>query len=85
MSEPAPATSCPFVHPQEQKDRVYSTVRSTSTSATVSNLKPSTAYVFQVRAFSEAGYGSFGPRLEITTKEEETGRWTSGQNRCDRL
>lgn len=59
---------------QDQKDRVYSTVRSRSTSATVNNLKPSTAYVFQIRAFTEAGYGTFGPRLEITTKEEATGR-----------
>lgn len=58
---------------QDQKDRVYSTVRSKSTSATVNNLKPSTAYVFQIRAFTEAGYGTYGPRLEITTKEEATG------------
>lgn len=63
-----------FRDTQEQKDRIYSTVRSKSTSATVNNLKPSTAYVFQIRAFTEAGYGTFGPRLEITTKEEETGR-----------
>uniref|UniRef100_A0A3Q4MPT1 receptor protein-tyrosine kinase n=1 Tax=Neolamprologus brichardi TaxID=32507 RepID=A0A3Q4MPT1_NEOBR len=40
--------------------------------STVNNLKPSTAYVFQIRAFTEAGYGTFGPRLEITTKEEAT-------------
>uniref|UniRef100_A0A669B801 Ephrin type-A receptor 7 n=2 Tax=Oreochromis TaxID=8139 RepID=A0A669B801_ORENI len=59
---------------KDQKDRIYSTVRSKSTSATVNNLKPSTAYVFQIRAFTEAGYGTFGPRLEITTKEEATGR-----------
>uniref|UniRef100_G3NSH5 receptor protein-tyrosine kinase n=1 Tax=Gasterosteus aculeatus aculeatus TaxID=481459 RepID=G3NSH5_GASAC len=58
---------------KDQKDRVYSTVRSKSTSATVNNLKPSTAYVFQIRAFTEAGYGTYGPRLEITTKEEATG------------
>uniref|UniRef100_A0A8C6MCJ2 Ephrin type-A receptor 7 n=1 Tax=Nothobranchius furzeri TaxID=105023 RepID=A0A8C6MCJ2_NOTFU len=58
---------------KDQKDRIYSTVRSKSTSATVNNLKPSTAYVFQIRAFTEAGYGTFGPRLEITTKEEATG------------
>lgn len=65
----------PFFSPvQDQKDRIYSTVRSKSTSATVNNLKPSTAYVFQIRAFTEAGYGTFGPRLEITTKEEATGR-----------
>uniref|UniRef100_A0A665W0H0 Ephrin type-A receptor 7 n=1 Tax=Echeneis naucrates TaxID=173247 RepID=A0A665W0H0_ECHNA len=55
-----------------EKNRIYSTVRSKSTSATVNNLKPSTAYVFQIRAFTEAGYGTYGPTLEITTKEEAT-------------
>ncbi|CAF96778.1 unnamed protein product, partial [Tetraodon nigroviridis] len=64
---------------KEQKDRIYSTVRSKSTSATVNNLKPSTAYVFQIRAFTEAGYGTFGPRLEITTKEEETAAIVSSE------
>uniref|UniRef100_A0A3B3WHX6 Fibronectin type-III domain-containing protein n=1 Tax=Poecilia mexicana TaxID=48701 RepID=A0A3B3WHX6_9TELE len=64
----------------DQKDRIYSTVRSRSTSAKVNNLKPSTAYVFQIRAFTEAGYGTFGPRLEITTKEEATAIVSSEQN-----
>uniref|UniRef100_A0AAY4BDT6 Ephrin type-A receptor 7 n=1 Tax=Denticeps clupeoides TaxID=299321 RepID=A0AAY4BDT6_9TELE len=58
--------------------RIYSTVKSKSTSATVNNLKPSTAYVFQIRAFTAAGYGTFGPRLEVTTKEEPSG--TAEQN-----
>uniref|UniRef100_A0AAY4BGF9 Ephrin type-A receptor 7 n=1 Tax=Denticeps clupeoides TaxID=299321 RepID=A0AAY4BGF9_9TELE len=58
---------------KDQKDRIYSTVKSKSTSATVNNLKPSTAYVFQIRAFTAAGYGTFGPRLEVTTKEEPSG------------
>uniref|UniRef100_A0A8C9TAB4 Ephrin type-A receptor 7 n=1 Tax=Scleropages formosus TaxID=113540 RepID=A0A8C9TAB4_SCLFO len=57
---------------KDQKDRIYSTVKSKSTSATVNNLKPSTAYVFQIRAFTAAGYGTYGPRLEVTTKEEAT-------------
>ncbi|XP_029965685.1 ephrin type-A receptor 7 isoform X2 [Salarias fasciatus] len=64
---------------KDQKDRIYSTVRSRSTSATVNNLKPSTAYVFQIRAFTEAGYGTFGPRLEITTKEEATAAIVSSE------
>ncbi|XP_060907266.1 ephrin type-A receptor 7 isoform X2 [Labrus mixtus] len=64
---------------KDQKDRIYSTVRSKSTSATVNNLKPSTAYVFQIRAFTEAGYGTFGPRLEITTKEETTAAIVSSE------
>ncbi|XP_051265834.1 ephrin type-A receptor 7 isoform X4 [Dicentrarchus labrax] len=64
---------------KDQKDRIYSTVRSKSTSATVNNLKPSTAYVFQIRAFTEAGYGTYGPRLEITTKEEATAAIVSSE------
>ncbi|XP_047429388.1 ephrin type-A receptor 7 isoform X7 [Mugil cephalus] len=64
---------------KDQKDRIYSTVRSRSTSATVSNLKPSTAYVFQIRALTEAGYGTYGPRLEITTKEEATAAIVSSE------
>uniref|UniRef100_A0A8B9KYF3 Ephrin type-A receptor 7 n=2 Tax=Astyanax mexicanus TaxID=7994 RepID=A0A8B9KYF3_ASTMX len=61
---------------KDQKDRIYSTVKSKSTSATVNNLKPSTAYVFQIRAFTAAGYGMFGPRLEVTTREESSGAAT---------
>nr|XP_019947150.1 PREDICTED: ephrin type-A receptor 7 [Paralichthys olivaceus] len=64
---------------KDQKDKIYSTVRSKSTSATVNNLKPSTAYVFQIRAFTQAGYGTFGPRLEITTKEEATAAIVSSE------
>ncbi|XP_074541804.1 ephrin type-A receptor 7 isoform X2 [Halichoeres trimaculatus] len=64
---------------KDQKDRIYSTVRSKSTSATVNNLKPSTAYVFQIRAFTEAGYGTYGPRVEITTKEEATAAIVSSE------
>uniref|UniRef100_A0A8C5NHQ5 receptor protein-tyrosine kinase n=1 Tax=Gouania willdenowi TaxID=441366 RepID=A0A8C5NHQ5_GOUWI len=54
-------------------------LRSKSTSATVNNLKPSTAYVFQIRAFTEAGYGTYCPRLEITTKEEATAAIVSSE------
>ncbi|RXN16268.1 ephrin type-A receptor 7 isoform X1 [Labeo rohita] len=61
---------------KDQKDRIYSTVKSKSTSATVNNLKPSTVYIFQIRAFTAAGYGTFGPRVEVTTKEESTGSAT---------
>lgn len=63
---------------KDQKDKI-STVRSKSTSATVNNLKPSTAYVFQIRAFTEAGYGTYGPRVEITTKEESAATVVSSE------
>uniref|UniRef100_A0A8C2IFD4 receptor protein-tyrosine kinase n=1 Tax=Cyprinus carpio TaxID=7962 RepID=A0A8C2IFD4_CYPCA len=64
---------------KDQKNRIYSTVKSKSTSATVNNLKPSTAYIFQIRAFTAAGYGTFGPRVEVTTKEESTGSVISSE------
>ncbi|XP_061609964.1 ephrin type-A receptor 7 isoform X3 [Phyllopteryx taeniolatus] len=64
---------------KDQKDQTYSTVRAKSTSATVNNLKPSTAYVFQIRALTQAGYGTFGPRLEIMTKEEATAAIVSSE------
>ncbi|XP_048842331.1 ephrin type-A receptor 7 isoform X2 [Brienomyrus brachyistius] len=64
---------------KDQKDRIYSTVKSKSTSATVNNLKPSTAYVFQIRAFTAAGYGTYGPRLEVTTKEEASATVVSSE------
>ncbi|XP_062889271.1 ephrin type-A receptor 7 isoform X2 [Mobula hypostoma] len=54
------------------KDRTYSTVKSTSTSTTINNLKPGTAYIFQIRAFTTAGYGNYSPRLEVLTLEETT-------------
>ncbi|XP_069743194.1 ephrin type-A receptor 7 isoform X1 [Narcine bancroftii] len=54
------------------KDRTYSTVKSTSTSTTINNLKPGTAYIFQIRAFTTAGYGNYSPRLEVLTLEEST-------------
>ncbi|XP_066548567.1 ephrin type-A receptor 7 isoform X2 [Amia ocellicauda] len=64
---------------KDQKDRTYSTVKSKSTSATVNNLKPSTAYVFQIRAFTAAGYGTYGPRLEVITQEEATATAVSSE------
>ncbi|XP_032876957.1 ephrin type-A receptor 7 isoform X2 [Amblyraja radiata] len=54
------------------KDRTYSTVKSTSTSTTINNLKPGTAYIFQIRAFTTAGYGTYSPRIEVLTLEEST-------------
>uniref|UniRef100_A0AAV2K8D1 Uncharacterized protein n=1 Tax=Knipowitschia caucasica TaxID=637954 RepID=A0AAV2K8D1_KNICA len=37
---------------KEQKDQSYSTVKSSSTRISVTNLKPGTSYVFMIRAFS---------------------------------
>ncbi|XP_067881885.1 ephrin type-A receptor 7 isoform X3 [Heterodontus francisci] len=54
------------------KERTYSTVKATATSTTINNLKPGTAYIFQIRAFTTAGYGNYSPRLEVLTLEEST-------------
>lgn len=58
---------------QDQRERTYSTVKTRATSASVNNLKPGTVYVFQIRAFTAAGYGNYSPRLDVATLEEATG------------
>ncbi|KAI4904857.1 hypothetical protein NFI96_018242 [Prochilodus magdalenae] len=45
----------------------YSTLKSKSTSAKVSGLKPGTSYIFQIRARTSAGCGRFSPSVEIQT------------------
>ncbi|XP_035249847.1 ephrin type-A receptor 7-like isoform X2 [Anguilla anguilla] len=64
---------------KDQKDGIYSTVKSESTLATVNDLKPSTAYVFQIRAVTAAGFGAYGPSLEVTTQDEATAAAVSGE------
>ncbi|XP_078068783.1 ephrin type-A receptor 7 isoform X2 [Mustelus asterias] len=61
------------------KERTYSTVKATSTSTTINNLKPGTAYIFQIRAFTTAGYGNYSPRLEVLTLEESTATAASSE------
>lgn len=45
----------------------YSTLKSKSTTATISGLKPATRYVFQVRARTSAGCGRFSQTVEVET------------------
>ncbi|XP_069478754.1 ephrin type-A receptor 10 [Ambystoma mexicanum] len=52
---------------KDQRDQSYSTVKTASTAVTVSNLKPSTVYVFQIRASSSQDYGSYSPSFEVET------------------
>lgn len=59
---------------QDQRERTYSTVKTKSTSASINNLKPGTVYVFQIRAFTAAGYGNYSPRLDVATLEEAAGK-----------
>ncbi|KAG2467741.1 EPHA7 protein, partial [Polypterus senegalus] len=64
---------------KDQKERTYSTVKTKTTSAAINNLKPGTTYMFQIRAFTAAGYGTYGPRLEIITQEEATATAVSSE------
>lgn len=45
----------------------YSTLKSKSTTATISGLKPATRYIFQVRARTSAGCGRFSQTVEVET------------------
>ncbi|XP_062888882.1 ephrin type-A receptor 8 isoform X1 [Mobula hypostoma] len=50
-----------------KEQQSYSTLKARGTSVTVSNLKPGTRYVFQVRARTSAGCGRFSQTVEIET------------------
>ncbi|XP_065277694.1 ephrin type-A receptor 10 isoform X1 [Emys orbicularis] len=57
---------------KDQRDQSYSTVKTASTAVTVSNLRPGTLYVFQVRTASAQGYGNYSPGIEVETLGELT-------------
>uniref|UniRef100_A0A6I8QNM0 receptor protein-tyrosine kinase n=1 Tax=Xenopus tropicalis TaxID=8364 RepID=A0A6I8QNM0_XENTR len=57
---------------KDQRERTYSTLKTKSTSVSINNLRPGTAYIFQIRAFTAAGYGMYSPRLDVSTLEEAT-------------
>ncbi|CAJ0936039.1 unnamed protein product [Ranitomeya imitator] len=63
----------------DQKERTYSTLKTKLTSVSVNNLRPGTVYVFQIRAFTAAGYGMYSPRLDVTTLEEATATAVSSE------
>ncbi|KAM9036839.1 ephrin type-A receptor 8 [Sarcophilus harrisii] len=52
---------------KDKEMQSYSTLKATTTRATVSGLKPGTHYVFQVRARTSAGCGRFSPAMEVET------------------
>lgn len=59
--------------PQGQSEQMYSTVKTGMPAVTVTNLKPATRYVFQVRAASPGPSWetqSFSPSIEVQTPEE---------------
>ncbi|MEE6507983.1 hypothetical protein FKM82_017951 [Ascaphus truei] len=64
---------------KDQRERTYSTLKTKATSASINNLRPGTVYVFQIRAFTAAGYGMYSPRLDVTTLEEATATAVSSE------
>lgn len=61
-----------LVLPQGQSEQTYSTVKTGAPAVTVTNLKPATRYVFQIRAASPGPSWetqSFNPSIEVQTPE----------------
>ncbi|MED6274824.1 Ephrin type-A receptor 6, partial [Characodon lateralis] len=55
---------------KEQEQLSYSSTRTKSTSVVVTGLRPSTVYVFHVRARTSAGYTAYSPNFEFATAAE---------------
>ncbi|XP_042194398.1 ephrin type-A receptor 7 [Callorhinchus milii] len=58
---------------KDESDQAYSTVKTSSTTVTVNNLRPGTVYVFQIRAFPFSDYGSYSSSIEVQTLGEPCG------------
>lgn len=59
---------CPSLLPVAQdQETSYTIVKSKETGAVVDGLKPSSVYIFQIRARTSAGYGGFSRRFEFET------------------
>ncbi|KAG7252338.1 hypothetical protein CRUP_000412, partial [Coryphaenoides rupestris] len=52
---------------RREQDSGYTIIKSQQTEMVVEGLKPSSAYIFQVRARTSAGYGAFSRRFEFQT------------------
>lgn len=62
-----------LVLPQGQSEQTYSTVKTGAPAVTVTNLKPATRYIFQIRAASPGPSWetqSFNPSIEVQTPGE---------------
>ncbi|MFT7808035.1 ephrin type-A receptor 6-like, partial [Arapaima gigas] len=55
---------------KEQEQQSYSSTRSKVSSVIVAGLRPSTRYVFHIRARTAAGYSSYSPKFEYETGDE---------------
>lgn len=61
-----------FLLSQEQEQLSYSSTRTKNPSVVVTGLRPSTVYVFHVRARTTAGYTAYSPNFEFATAAEGT-------------
>uniref|UniRef100_G3Q0Y7 receptor protein-tyrosine kinase n=1 Tax=Gasterosteus aculeatus aculeatus TaxID=481459 RepID=G3Q0Y7_GASAC len=52
---------------EKEQDSSYTIIKSKETEMVVDSLKPSSVYIFQVRARTSAGYGAFSRRFEFQT------------------
>ncbi|XP_017312319.1 ephrin type-A receptor 6 [Ictalurus punctatus] len=57
---------------KEQEQLSYSSTRTKVPSAIVTGLKPSTVYVFHIRARTATGYSSYSSKLEFTTGDDDS-------------
>ncbi|KAM9299571.1 LOW QUALITY PROTEIN: ephrin type-A receptor 8 [Gastrophryne carolinensis] len=62
-------------HEKDKEMQSYSTLKAQETRAAVTGLRPSTRYVFQVRARTSAGCGRFSQTVEIQTSKERVLRY----------
>ncbi|XP_007553984.1 ephrin type-A receptor 6-like [Poecilia formosa] len=64
---------------KEQEQLSYSSTRTKSTRVVVTGLRPSTVYVFHVRARTSAGYTAYSPNFEFATAPEDPDIADQGQ------
>ena len=60
-----------FCHPQDQNERSYRIIKTSSRNTDIKGLTPLTSYVFHVRARTAAGYGEFSGPFEFMTNSGE--------------
>lgn len=78
------ACTCSFCltficHPQDQNERSYRIIKTSSRNTDIKGLTPLTSYVFHVRARTAAGYGEFSGPFEFMTNSGEFSHVTSTQ------
>lgn len=59
---------------QDQNERSYRIIKTSSRNTDIKGLTPLTSYVFHVRARTAAGYGEFSAPFEFMTN---SGKWSA--------